>query len=94
MSHTTRFHKGVPALIVGALIASVPGALLARDRGVNQPGAAGNPAGDPGVNQPGVTCTPGAPGAPGTPGAPGVGAPGTPGGTPANPGVNKPGVRR
>jgi hypothetical protein len=51
------------ALIVGAVLASLSGALQARDPGVNQPGVRGGTAGvgapgvgvrDPGVNQPGA----------------------------------------
>jgi hypothetical protein len=41
------------ALVVSAIAVSVPGALYARDPGINQPGAAGNVGRDPGVNQPG-----------------------------------------
>jgi hypothetical protein len=42
MHNARRGDTWILALIVGALGASLPGALLARDRGVNQPGAAGN----------------------------------------------------
>ena len=42
MNNARRDHRLVSALIVGALVASLPGALLARGRGVNQPWAAGN----------------------------------------------------
>jgi hypothetical protein len=41
-------------LTLGTLLAAVPGPASAIDRGVNQPGAAGNPKADPGVNQPGA----------------------------------------
>ena len=59
MNKTRRGNKWIAALIIGAVVAGLPAALLARDRGFNQPGAAGNvggvgPAGDPGVNQPGA----------------------------------------
>ena len=50
-------------LAIGALILSVMPALSqVRDRGVNQPGAAGNAVRDPGVNQPGAAGNVGAPG--------------------------------
>ena len=50
--------KYVSALIVSAVLASLSVDLYARDRGFNQPGAAGNvggvaPAHDRGLNQPG-----------------------------------------
>lgn len=94
------------ALLLGALVIAAPGALLARDRGVNQPGAVGNPRADPGFNQPGavgnvgvgapgVGIAPGL-GAPGPGVAPGVGAPGLGVGAPGvgfrDPGLNQPGV--
>jgi hypothetical protein len=41
------------ALVRGAITATLPVALYARDPGVNQPGAAGNVGRDPGINQPG-----------------------------------------
>jgi hypothetical protein len=47
-------NKPVFVLIVIAMIAALPGAVGARDRGVNQPGAVGNVAPDPGLNQPGA----------------------------------------
>ena len=90
------------ALIVGAILVSAPGALFARDRGVNQPGAAGNPRvhRDPGANQPGATGNvrrdPGAnqPGAAGNVGAagvdPGYNQPGATGNVGRDPGVNQP----
>ena len=41
-------------VMIGAMVAALPGTLnAARDRGVNQPGAAGNIDRDPGINQPG-----------------------------------------
>ncbi len=42
MNNARRDHRWVSALIAGALVASLPGALLTRGCGVNQPGAAGN----------------------------------------------------
>jgi hypothetical protein len=46
-------------LVINAIAASIPGAVYARDPGINQPGAAGNvgragPGVDPGINQPGA----------------------------------------
>ena len=40
--------------IVIAMVAALPGTSNARDRGINQPGAAGNVGRDPGINQPGA----------------------------------------
>jgi hypothetical protein len=57
-----RIGAWVVVLVVGALSASQLSALHARDRGVNQPGAAGNVHRDPGVNQPGAAGNVGAPG--------------------------------
>ena len=75
------------ALVVGALVVALPGMLHARDPGINQPGALGNPrvgvgapgvgAVDPGRNQPGAVGNVGV-------GAPGVGA--------VDPGRNQPGA--
>ena len=42
MNNASGIHRLVSALIVGALVASLPGALLARGRGVNRPWASGN----------------------------------------------------
>jgi hypothetical protein len=83
-------------LLVVALIA-LPGALHARDRGFNQPGALGNPrvagvgvgapgvgAWDPGINQPGAVGNVGV-------GARGVGV-GAPGVGVRDPGFNQPGA--
>lgn len=61
----------------GVAIVVLAGAALARDRGVNQPGAVGNPRADPGFNQPGAVGNVGV-------GAPGVGV--------RDPGINQPGV--
>lgn len=44
----------IPALIAGAMAVGFFTVLHARDRGLNQPGAAGNVHRDPGLNQPGV----------------------------------------
>ena len=41
-------------VIVSAMVAALPGTVNARDRGINQPGAAGNVGRDPGINQPGA----------------------------------------
>lgn len=56
MKDTTRAKPWVSVLIVGVFLVSAPGALFARDRGVNQPRGAGNPAAHPdaGYNQPGT----------------------------------------
>lgn len=67
MNNATRCKKWVSILIGGAMALTVPGALLARDAGINQPGAAGNagpggPGKDPGVNQPGAAGNRGGPG--------------------------------
>jgi hypothetical protein len=70
------------------LIAALPAAPLAFDRGVNQPGALGNPRADPGLNQPGAVGNVGR-GAPGPGVAPGVGAPGV---GARDPGINQPGA--
>ena len=42
MNKTRRGNKWIAALMIGAMVAGLPAALLARDRGFNQPGAAGN----------------------------------------------------
>ena len=76
------------------LLVAIAGAASARDPGINQPGAAGNPRGDPGINQPGAAGNVGV-GAPGRGAAPGVGAPGVgaPGrGAAPGPGVGAPGI--
>lgn len=54
MNRARRSNKWIVAVIIGVMVASMPCALLARDRGFNQPGAAGNVGRDPGVNQPGA----------------------------------------
>jgi hypothetical protein len=41
-------------VVIGAMVTALPGTLNARDRGINQPGAAGNVGRDPGINQPGA----------------------------------------
>lgn len=58
----------VAVLIAGTVAVGFSGAAHARDRGINQPGAAGNVGGpgvgkDPGINQPGAAGNVGAPGA-------------------------------
>ena len=79
------------AVAVVAILASLPQGAHARDRGVNQPGAVGNPRADPGLNQPGAVGNVGV-GAPGVGvGAPGVGV-GAPGVSVRDPGVNQPGA--
>ena len=40
--------------VLVALAMALPGTLHARDPGINQPGALGNPRMDPGINQPGA----------------------------------------
>jgi hypothetical protein len=54
MNKIRRSNKWIAALIIGAMVAALPATLFARDRGLNQPGAAGNVGRDPGVNQPGA----------------------------------------
>lgn len=63
----------VAALIAGAMAVGFGTVLHARDRGINQPGAAGNVHRDPGLNQPGAA---GNVGAPGVGADPGVNQPG------------------
>lgn len=73
-------------LVIGIALAMPPGALYARDPGINQPGVVGGTAGvgapgvgvrDPGINQPGAMGNVGV-------GAPGVGK--------RDPGINQPGA--
>ncbi len=52
MNKERRGKKLIVAVIIGAMVVSLPCVLLARDRGFNQPGAAGN-VGDPGPDRPG-----------------------------------------
>src|SRR5262245_24051837 len=95
------------APVVVALALALPDALHARDWGINQPGALGNPRMDPGFNQPGAVGNVGggAPGVgvrdpginqPGAIGNVGVGAPGVGVGAPGvgvvDPGLNQPGA--
>jgi len=57
MNDTMPSKQRLFALIVAATFAALPSVVQARDRGVNQPGAAGNvapAAKDPGINQPGA----------------------------------------
>jgi hypothetical protein len=69
--------------IMGAMVAALPGTLNARDRGVNQPGAAGNVGRDPGINQPGPAGNVGP--------DPGINQPGPAGNVGRDPGINQPG---
>ena len=98
MNNATRCKKWVSILIGGAMALTMPGALLARDAGINQPGAAGNagpggPGKDPGVNQPGRAGNKRA----GAAKDPGINQPGAAGnvggaGPGKDPGVNQPGA--
>lgn len=81
MDKATRGKQMVFALIVAAMVTALPGALYARDRGFNQPGAAGNVGRDPGLNQPGAAGNVGGPSA-----DPGLNQPGAAG--------NRRGIRR
>ena len=78
----TNWNECAIALVVVALAVALPGTLHARDPGINQPGALGNPRMDPGINQPGAVGNVGV-------GAPGVGAPGV---GVRDPGINQPGA--
>ena len=86
MRDATRATLWISALVVGAILVSEPGALFARDRGVNQPGAAGNPRvhRDLGYNQPGTTGN--------VRRDPGANQPGATGNVGRDPGVNQPGA--
>ena len=92
-----RLGLGMPvALLMAATVVAIgsSGSVQARDRGINQPGAAGNVHVDPGVNQPGAA---GNVGAPGVRVDPGVNQPGAAGnvrapGVRVDPGVNQPGA--
>jgi hypothetical protein len=94
-------------VIISAMVAALPGTVNARDRGINQPGAAGNVGRDPGINQPGAAGNVGAgvgrdpginqPGAAGNVGAgvgvdPGINQPGAAGNVGRDPGINQPGA--
>lgn len=81
-------HRWATALLVLTVFAAPPEMPYARDRGVNQPGAVGNPRADPGINQPGAVGNVGV-GAPGPGVAPSVGAPGV---GLRDPGINQPGA--
>jgi len=72
------------ALIVGAMLIAPYGTPNARDRGFNQPGAAGNTGRDPGINQPGAAGNTGR--------DPGINQPGAAGNTGRDPGINQPGA--
>ena len=81
-------NKLARALIVGAMVAVLPWPLHARDRGINQSGAAGNVGRDPGLNQPGPAGNVGGP----RPGVdPGINQPGAAGNVGRDPGLNQPG---
>ena len=71
-------------LIVGVMLMVPSGTADARDRGINQPGAAGNRGADPGINQPGAIGNEGR--------DPGINQPGAAGNTGRDPGVNQPGA--
>jgi hypothetical protein len=75
-------------VIIGAMVAALPGTLNARDPGVNQPGPAGNVGPDPGRNQPGAAGNVGA--GPGV--DPGRNQPGAAGNVGVDPGRNQPGA--
>ena len=82
---------GLMAFLVAG---SMPNVWAQRDRGVNQPGAAGNRGGDPGVNQPGVAGNAGRdPGLnqPGAAGNRGVGGSARQTRVVGDPGLNQPG---
>ncbi|MCZ7565771.1 MAG: hypothetical protein M5U08_19915 [Burkholderiales bacterium] len=51
---STSIRRRLVALMAGAVAASASALLHGRDRGVNQPGAAGNTHRDVGINQPGA----------------------------------------
>ena len=86
MSSANRIPLSIPALVVGVLVTISSPSLFARDIGINQPGAIGNPAGDPGINQPGAVGN--------RAGDPGINQPGAIGNAAVNPGLNRPGRRR
>ena len=74
MNKARRSDRWIAAVIIGVMVVSLPCTLLARDRGINQPGAVGNAGGvDPGLNQPGAA---GNVGGAGVGGDPGVNQPG------------------
>lgn len=78
-----------------ALVSFTPNVQSQRDRGVNQPGAAGNKGRDPGVNQPGAAGNRGRdPGVnqPGAAGNRGVGGSARQARVVHDPGVNQPGT--
>ena len=75
-------------LISSAMVVALPGTLNARDRGINQPGAAGNVGRDPGINQPGSAGNVGT----GVGVDPGINQPGAAGNVGRDPGINQPGA--
>ena len=94
------------ATFVSFVTWTTPAGAQRRDRGVNQPGAAGNRGGvDPGINQPGAAGNRGVPPAAATPigyggsarqvravGDPGLNQPGAAGNVGRDPGINQPGA--
>jgi hypothetical protein len=99
MSKTTRMKTlGRAAVIAATVIAAwAPAVVVAqRDRGVNQPGAAGNRGvGDPGLNQPGAVGNAGYGGSARQVRAvsdPGLNQPGPVGNAGRDPGFNQPGA--
>lgn len=73
----------VTIVIIITMVAALPCTSNARDRGINQPGAAGNVGRDPGINQPGAAGNVG--------GDPGINQPGAAGNVGGDPGINQPG---
>ena len=71
-------------IFISALVVALPGSSIARDPGVNQPGAAGNVGRDPGINQPGPAGNVGR--------DPGINQPGPAGNVGRDPGINQPGA--
>jgi len=84
MSSKNRIHIWIPALVIGALAAISSPALIARDLGINQPGAIGNAAGDAGINQPGAVGN--------AAGDAGINQPGAVGNAAGDAGINQPGA--
>lgn len=81
-------NKTTHVLLVLAICMGI-GLAEARDRGINQPGMAGNVHRDPGLNQPGAAGNVGT----AVPGVdPGLNQPGAAGNVHRDPGVNQPGA--
>ena len=74
-------------VMIISMVVALPGTSNARDRGINQPGAAGNVGRDPGVNQPGAAGNVGA----GVGVDAGINQPGAAGNVGRDPGINQPG---